>query len=176
MKFMLTTSLFLTFFLGTGCQKEDFNLPVEFEFQLLDENGNPSTVVQEGESFSFNLVIQNRSSIAIGYDPAFIDDDFFHVYRIDISEGEVSMGKPYSNVFCEFTGSSFIIPSDDERRFKIPWIPPADFCCPPFCIANKNHPLPKGKYKTSIEGPFDFTYLEKSISITNRMEIIFEII
>lgn len=172
---MLTASLLLIVFFGTGCQKEGLDLPVELEFQLLDEKGNPSIVFQEGKNLRFYFVIRNKASVDIGYSPSFIDDDFFKVYRIDTSEGDVSIGKPYSNVFCEFSGSSFIIPSGDDRRFEIPWSPPEDFCCPPFCKVNKNPLLPRGKYKTSIEGPFTFTYLEKTISIRDRFEIIFEI-
>lgn len=45
----------------------------------------------------------------------------------------------------------------------------------PFCVVIKNSPLPKGKYKTSIEGPFTFSYLEETMVVENRYEITFEI-
>jgi hypothetical protein len=164
--------------LGVGCQDNSENdsvLFVEFEFQLLEETGDPSTVFQEGQNFRFSFVIRNQSSKNIGYSPSFIDDDFFRVYRIDTSEGEVPMGKPYSSVFCEYIGSQFVILPDDELHLEIPWIPTADFCCPPFCKVNNNSPLSKGNYKTFIEGSFNFDYEGESKTITKRFEILFTI-
>lgn len=175
MKSIIICCFCLISILSTGCEKENFNFPVEFEFQLLDENGVPSTEFQEGQNFQFSLVIRNQSSKDIGYSPSFIGDDFFRIYRIDTSEGEVSMGKPYSSIFCEYIGGQFVIPAGDELRLEIPWIPSEDFCCPPFCKVNNNSPLPKGNYKTFIEGSFDFVYKGETTTITKRFEIFFTI-
>lgn len=167
--------LLSTFLLIIGCEKEKPDLPIELDFQLLDENGVPSTVFQEGLNLRFLFIIRNKSSEDIRYIPDFINEDFFRVYRIDTSEGIVSMGKPYENLFCEFSGIHFIVPSGDERRFEIPWSPSEDFCCPPFCKVNPTLALPEGKYKTFIEGPFNFIFKEKPFSITDSFEIVFEI-
>ena len=168
--------LISVFLLVLSCEKEKSDLPIELEFHLLDENGVPSTVFQEGLNFRFCFIIRNKSSEDIGYIPDFINDDFFRVYRIDSSEGVVSKGKPYENFFCEYSGTHFIVPSGDERRLEIPWIPSEDFCCSPFCIVNPSIvALPKGKYKTFIEGPFNFMYKDKPLSINDRFEIVFEI-
>ncbi len=167
--------LLSTFLLITSCGIEEYDLPLELDFQLLDENGTSSTAFQEGQNFRFLFIIRNNSFEDIEYVPDFITDDFFRVYRIDTSEGIVSVGKPYENLFCEFGGMNFIVPSGEERHFEIPWTPFEDFCCPPFCKVNSNSVLPKGKYKTFIEGPFNFVYKEKTVSISNGFEIIFEI-
>lgn len=165
----------LTFLFNTGCQNETLDVPIELEFHLLDEDNISTNLFQEGVNFRFLFTIRNKSSNDIRYVPDFINEDFFKVYKIGASEGITSMGKPYENLFCEFSGGNFIIPSGDERHFEIPWIPSEDFCCPPFCKVNVNQALPRGKYVTSIDGPFNFVYQEKQLSIDKQFEIYFEV-
>lgn len=165
----------LIFLLNTGCLKETLEVPIELEFHLLDEDNVSTKLFQEGENFRFRLTIRNKSSHDIRYVPDFINEDFFKVYKTDSSNGMASKGKPYENLFCEFSGANFLIHGGEERHFGIHWIPLEDFCCPPFCKVNVNPALPKGKYLTSIDGPFNFVYQEKPLSIHKRFEINFEV-
>jgi hypothetical protein len=165
----------LIFLLNTGCQKETLEVPIELELHLLDEDNVSTKLFQEGENFRFRFTIRNMSSNDIGYIPDFINEDFFRVYRLDNFEGMVSKGKPYENLFCEFSGANFLIPGGEELHFEISWIPSEDFCCPPFCKVNANPVLTKGKYFTFIEGPFNFIYQKNPVSIDKQFKIDFEV-
>ncbi|MEC3878751.1 hypothetical protein [Parapedobacter sp. 10938] len=158
-----------------ACEKKEANQPIEMAFNLLKEDGEPSTTFKEGENFRFLFVIRNNSSSPINFDPTFVGEIFFKVFRIDSQEGLISVGKPYQNVFCSFDGMQFVISPNSEYRFEIPWTPPQDNCCLPFCLISKNDPLSPGSYRTTIEGPFNFTYDNESFTIDEKYSINFEI-
>jgi len=166
--------IIIVLFAGIACSKQDVPLNVEAAFQLLNEAGQPATVYNEGESFQFLFVIRNKTGMQLTFNPDFIEEDFFRVFRLEQS-GFVSMGKPYQNAFCQFGVGQFIIAPGEEYRFNIPWVPEDGNNYYPFCLTNKNDPLSKGKYRTAIEKPIHVTYEGGAITIAERFVIDFEI-
>lgn len=148
---------------------------IELEFNILNEESTISRVFKTAENFQFQFIIRNNSSSQISFDPGFIDEDFFRVFETKFNGDSVSIGQPYKNLFCTFTGSHFVIHPNSEYRFEIPWSPLEDNCCPPFCLINKNTLLEKGKYKTIINGPFNFIVNGESLSMNEAFTIDFEI-
>lgn len=167
--------IILFFPLLNACQKEKTILPIELEFNLLDENRIVSKAFKEGENFRFQLILRNNSSSQVNFKPTFIDKDFFHVFETKPNGNPASVGTPYESVFCTYVGDHFIISPDSEYRFEIPWNPSEHHCCPPFCLVNQNAPLAKGKFRTTINGPFDFIIDGELISINEALNIDFEI-
>lgn len=162
--------LMLLIFMGAGCVKEDdeiFELQigdknaviqkevedVEFKFCLLNEQGAPATVFNEGENFSFYFSITNNTGVLLNNDPAFIDKDIFHVFDFNNTDH----GKPYELTFIWTIGKgamplavgipyTLIVPWKDNREswnslyrsFK----------------GLSNDFLPKGKYSTQFSHAF----------------------
>ncbi|MCE7054022.1 hypothetical protein LZF95_04975 [Algoriphagus sp. AGSA1] len=175
MKLLLKTSLIILLSHLLGCTEEEPNQKIKMTFELRDDAGNRKTDFQSGENFHFRFVIKNLSKKNIEYQSGFVDENFFSVIKLDTSEGDIYMGQPYENVFCTFFGTQFIIQPDEEQLFEIPWIPSEDFCCPPFCIINKdNELLTTGKYKTTVKGSFQFIQEETTFTIDEDFEIVFE--
>lgn len=174
---MLAMIAILILPLYAGCKKSetDMQVNIEVEFNLLNDVGIVSTIFNEDDNFRFQFVIRNNTSTQIKFDPNFIGDDFFRVFRAEPQGGLVSMGKPYQNAFCQFGLGQFIIAPDTEYRFEIPWIPEEGNSYQPFCLVNKNDPLPKGKYWTSVEGPIHFFDEDRTITYESRFVIDFEI-
>ena len=145
---------------------------VEFEFQLLDENGEQATTFAFEENFSFNFSIINNTEDALFLSEMYNMDSFFEVFKIEDSGELVSYGKPYNAMFCEYIGG-YIIPSGDTLLVEIQWIPDPDLV--PFILCGfkyDNTPLPAGNYQTSVsptctfqKGGEDFLTKASSINI-----------
>lgn len=127
MKNALFVSLFMisSILLFSNCENEKTDIPVDFEFRLLNVNGEPSTVFKEGEDLIFSFIIVNKSKNQL-YLKAITDmDDFFKVFDLSSRQenGElISLGKPYKAVHCEYV-NGYIIPSLDTLKIEIPWVP-----------------------------------------------------
>jgi hypothetical protein len=175
MKALLKIFYLVFVFCLMGCTSEEPNKKIEMTFELLNDAGNRITEFQTGENFHFRFVIKNLSKKSVEYQSSFVDESFFSVIKLNTPEGDVNMGQPYENIFCAFLGTQFIIQPGEEQVFEIPWVPSEDFCCPPFCIVNKdNELLTIGKYKTTINGPFHFIQEGKPFTIYKDFEIMFE--
>ncbi len=175
MKFLLKTSLVILLFHLVGCTDEEPNRKIKMTFELLDDAGNRKTHFRSGENVHFRFVVKNSSNKDVRYLPGFVGEKFFSVTKLDTPEGDIVMGRPYENVFCAFFGTQFLIQAGEEQLFEIPWVPSGDFCCPPFCFVNKeNEPLTTGKYKTSVNGPFEFIQEGVPFTIDKDFEIKFE--
>lgn len=97
--------------MGAGCEKDDEILweispesktaviqkevdGIEFKFCLLNEEGKPATVFNEGENFSFYFSVTNNSSEKFYFYPGYAysnEDGFSRVYNSDNQD----KGKPY---------------------------------------------------------------------------------
>ena len=56
--------VFLITLLAVGCEEDNFeNNPVSFDFQLLNEQGNPSTNFNQGKNFYFRFLIKNNAQV-----------------------------------------------------------------------------------------------------------------
>jgi len=95
--------------MGAGCEKDEELLweispdsktaviqqevdGIEFKFCLLNEKGEPATVFNEGENFTFQFSLKNNTKEAIPfYDYGFyVTNDFFSV-----RSERVNFGKPF---------------------------------------------------------------------------------
>jgi hypothetical protein len=134
------------------------NNGIEFNFYLLNEEGNPSTVFSEGENFSFYFSTINQRDELLYFDYDFIystEPVFCRVYN---SDGQ-DFGKPY---YCN--GTIFIsldiygIERNDTIVFQVPWIDNRanwSWYSVAFKSLQQDH-LPKGKYYTEFE--YDFVF------------------
>jgi hypothetical protein len=118
MKKLITITAMLLVFAGimTSCEKENtdglnfreittgsenpvINYVVNgiaFNFCLLNEDGNPSTIFNEGENFSFYFSVMNKRNKSLYFDYDFIystEPVFCRVYNADNKD----FGKPYKN-------------------------------------------------------------------------------
>lgn len=150
---------------------------VEFEFQLLDENGEQVTTFAFEENFSFSFAINNNTEDKLFLSEMYNMDSFFEVYKIDDSGELVSFGKPYDAIFCLYVGG-YIIPSGGSLLIELPWTPGQDLNIPIFCgLKYDNTPLPVGNYQTGISATFTFQkdgedFLTKASSINISFQII----
>lgn len=111
--------------LFSNCEEEKSDIPVDFEFRLLNMNGEPSTVFNEGEDIIFSFIIVNKSKNQLYLKAITNMDDFFKVFDLSFKQenGElISLGKPYKAVQCEFV-NGYTIPSLDTLKIEIPWVP-----------------------------------------------------
>ncbi len=167
------------FFVSCNEDEESLIPQVDFNFQLLDMNGNPSTVFNEGENFIFSFLIINRSDRQIQFDQSEMQtQDFFRVIRLVDSQEEVStvdMGRPYNGVFCLYM-ASHTISAKDTLSLRIPWKPDENwdtgtgkYFSPFFCDVNSdNQLLGKGNYQTKFSSRFEFSVNGNAFSLPSQ--------
>jgi len=158
-----------------GCEDENFdNIPVDFEFRLINEQGNTSVNFSEGNNFWFSFLVINNSDKELFFQSINNIDTFFEVFKLgdDESPSEpISYGKPYKAVFCEYLLSGYKIQSKDSLEIKVAWVPKGveQESYPILCNFNfDNEPLPAGNYRTSFISSFNFSYKGKSIKIEEK--------
>lgn len=160
------------------------NFPVKFEFQLLDEQGNPSTVFEEGENFILSFSIINPGSETVYLKQNSLNtDNFLRVYKISESSegtGKIDMGKPYEGVFClEHYGGGYPIAPESSLDIEISWsTEKGDYLQyhDPFCWGAEAELLKAGEYLTSFENSFQFSKDGKAFTTdTLHFDIYFEI-
>lgn len=166
-------------FIGAGCEEESLDLPVNFEFQLFDEQRNPSTAFKEDENFLFSFNIINSSEEQIQFDQTEMQTkDFFRVFMITDSQEEgstIDMGKPYEGIFCLYLGS-YTISAKDTLSLQIPWRPDENwdlgdvsYFSPFFCDVNSdNQLLDKGIYQTKFSSGFKFSVNGNELSLPTQ--------
>ena len=121
--------------MGAGCVKEDELLweispdsktaviqkevnGIEFKFCLLNEKGEPATVFNERENFTFQFSLKNNTKEAIPfYDYGFyVTNDFFSV-----KSERVNFGKPFKFLGYSLTKEARWILADGYSNFIVPW-------------------------------------------------------
>lgn len=136
----LSVVLLLFAFVTAGCQEEEdlFEIQIgdknaviqkeidgiEFKFCLLNEEGEPSTVFNEGENFTFQFSIKNNTGKSLIFsDYSFYkNDDFFSV-----QSNTQNLGRPFEiltgylssdemRYIHDGMSSSFICPWQDNRE------------------------------------------------------------
>ena len=195
MKTILLKISFIFLFLslmGAGCEKEDELLweispdsetaviqkevdGIEFKFCLLNEKGEPATVFNEGENFTFQFEFRNLTENEIKFSSSFINDDFFKVKNNDID-----FGKPWQSIFCEYVSlpEYFILKKFETNILQINWVVAGNNTSGiyPFCPANQKEILHKGNYYTQFELNFEYKSNDESKSINGiKFKINFEI-
>lgn len=169
------TLLFLGF-IGAGCEKEDELFweispdsktaviqkevdGIEFKFCLLNEQGEPATVFNEGENFTFQFAIKNNRSESLPfYDYGYYElDDFLAVKSDGKSYGMPFLFKRYSTTLelrwlrsgvSDELGYNFTVPWHDERdEWQLYW---------GYFESTKQPFLEKGTYNTQFSYKFSF--------------------
>lgn len=149
----------IIFFSGFSCEKNNQELPVEFKFRLLDTLGNEKTIFNQGENIIFSFVIGNRTSEDLYFFHTEMNtSDFFRVHKINSSQGNLDLGKPYEHIFCEMIGA-LIIPANGILKIEIPWLWHENqnhgyIGCPNDTYHSMPLPLMKGDYLSAFSSAF----------------------
>lgn len=178
--------LFLSL-MGAGCEKEDELLweispesntaviqkevdGIEFKFCLLNEKGEPATVFNEGENFTFLFSFKNNLADSIIVSPEFINTDFFRVNKLN-ENNLIDIGRPWTGVWCYYSGEphEFIVQSSKTKSLQCPWVLTVtnapDY---PLCISESKDHLSKGEYFTSLRLNFNYVFNNELITIKNK--------
>lgn len=185
--------LLILCFLGAGCEKEDELFweispdsktaviqkevdGIEFKFCLLNEQGEPATVFNEGENFIFSFSFKNKMQDPIVVTTEFISSNFYRVYR---SIDKTDMGKPWTGIWCNYDGTlhEINLAPSNVRQLNCPWVLTDDKAPEyPLCMSESKEYLAKGKYETFFDLNFHYTISGKKKIIDNMtFKIIFEI-
>ena len=188
----LSTVILLFAFISAGCQKDDvFELQIgdenaviehevdgiEFKFCLLNEQGEPATVFNEGENFTFQFSFKNLKTDTVIVTTEFVYDNFFRVYQI--SENElVDKGKPWTGIWCDYSGrpQEIKVVPNTISQLNSPWnLVENIYDYYPLCVRGKDD-LAIGKFITSFDLKFHYQISEKERIIDNlKFKINFEI-
>jgi hypothetical protein len=152
MKCLLICGLFLAL-LGSvsGCDKAVAPAePLTCSFQMLNEQGQGATVFPLGQNFIFRFQVTNTSDQDIYVDNPVIDTrEFLEVFSI-AEKQQVSVGRPYSGIFCEYV-SGYTIAAHKAMLFNIPWVAATSYQMSfPFCGHAPTTYLPTGHYRTAF--------------------------
>lgn len=142
---------------------------IEFRFCLLNEQGEPATVFNEGENISFSFSFKNQMQDMIIVTTEFITSDFYRVYQ---SKTDIDMGKPWTGVWCNYDGRPHEIELKPSagKQLNCPWaltdnnIP--DY---PLCMNYSKEFLLRGDYYTQFELDFHFTQNETNYIINDKI-------
>ncbi len=129
---------------------------ISFTFCLLNEQGEPATVFNEGENFTLYFRIKNETGKDYDYDPyddCAHKDDLFTVYH---TSGK-KIGKPYEALPTPSILRPHPFNNQDSYAFEVPWlhsentvVTSGDFQY----ISVKMEPLKAGYYYTSFTHRF----------------------
>ncbi|MDR2126330.1 MAG: hypothetical protein LBP63_05840 [Prevotellaceae bacterium] len=131
---------------------------IEFEFCLLNEQGEPATIFNEGKNFSFyfSAINKSRESLYFDYDFIYLTEPVFcRVYNTDGKD----FGKPYQCNGATFIGlGTYLFHNDDTIIFQVPWADDReDWNWHSLALKSTQQDyLPKGKYYTEFEYNFVF--------------------
>ena len=78
---------------------------ITFKFCLLNEQGKPATIFNEGENIIFSFSLKNNLKEDISIPTQFINDDFYRVYE----NNNIDMGKAWTGTWCNFCNEKMII-------------------------------------------------------------------
>lgn len=172
--------LFMISILAAGCTMEDMLFGVvvenesgvlkkavkgvEFSFWLPNEKGEPSTVFYQGENFSLQLQIKNKT----GQWLPFYDYGFYNTYDFfTLRSGSNDLGKPMKFAGYITSNEERLILPDVTKGFRVPWQEKrSDFEMMYARFEGLNQEcLPTGKYFTKFTNNFKFGYPGKETTI-----------
>ncbi len=135
---------------------------IDFKFCLLNEDGEPATVFNEGENFSFYFsAINNRENSNLYFDMDFIyrypDVNFCKVFDAENQD----LGRPYKLLTPTDIGIYYPFDLEQSYTFEVSWTENRDFIwwCEGGGASQSLHrtPLIKGKYYTGFKYQFRFS-------------------
>ena len=112
------TLIFTVALFFSSCEKNKNELPVKFEFNLLDTMGIEKIEFNHGENIIFSFQMINHSSEDLVLENFFPNNEFFRVYQTDTQEGILDWGIPYDGYYKI---SGFKMSSNDTLRIEYPW-------------------------------------------------------
>lgn len=185
-KILKTSTIFLLLIvlgvtiIGAGCQKENdiFEIQIgdksaviqkevngiEFKFCLLNEQGEPATVFNEGENFSFLFSITNKSGKKLYLDNSFFDKNFCNVHNTKGND----FGKPYETVFIYSIGQAAMpLSLDSTYTLSVPWKDDRESWSSLYYSFKglSKDLLPSGKYFTEFSHQFSFSSIKTDLLI-----------
>ncbi len=131
---------------------------IDFKFCLLNEDGEPATVFNEGENFSFYFSVINNRDDSLYFDMDFIYSKFCQVFDAENQD----MGRPYKILYQQ--GVLIYYPFDLEQSytFEVSWTENRDliwWCEWRASQSLHRTPLIKGNYYTGLK--YQFRFLRK---------------
>lgn len=184
--------LFLSL-MGAGCEKEEEQLweisptsksaiiqkevdGIQFKFCLLNKEGEPATIFNEGENFTFSFSIKNNFEDTLIITTEFISSEFFRVFH---TQDNIDMGKPWTGLWCEFRlgPQILMLPPVQSIQLNCPWaLTENNKPDHPLCMGESKNPLAKGEYYTKLNLDFHYSKNGKKEQINNILfKIIFKI-
>jgi hypothetical protein len=135
--------------------------PVRGSLQVLTEQGQPATVVTQGQNIIFRFQLSNNSDHEIFLpNPLFDPATFLTVSN----RAGVLFGKPYTNIFCTFQGGTPLA-AGKTITLSIPWVEAVAYpMTAHFCRHATTSYLPVGQYQTHFATAF--TWNESNSSTT----------
>lgn len=131
---------------------------VDFNFRLLNTNGEESTTFKTGENFTFSLMLENNSGDSLFLDNSFLTDGngFCAVYD---QNGKL-VGQPFACSGAQIVSSDThpFYGTQKEFTLNVPWSDSRPF----WSVLHHNfkglnqEKLPKGKYYTIFKHRFCF--------------------
>jgi hypothetical protein len=149
---------------------------ITFKFCLLNEQGQPATVFNEGENFSFYFSVTNRTNKKLFFLPDFAytnENEFCEVF----TSNNQSIGRPFIFGGYEKIGiGAYPFNPDTSCVFEQQWIDKRDSTWRwkyGYYESNYQTPLLKGSYFTGFQSRFQFydTYLDTTLTFKINFKI-----
>jgi hypothetical protein len=141
---------------------------IEFKFCLLNEEGEPATVFNEGENFSFYFSVTNKRDEKLNFDAGFAQtnqNDFCDIYDSE----DQNIGKPYNVLTVLMIGAgAYPFQSDTTYVFEVPWVDNRNdiwFWEKATYESSHREPLEKGDYYTGFKYRFRFARTHEEPSL-----------
>jgi hypothetical protein len=155
------------------------NNGIEFNFCLLNEEGKPSTIFNEGENFSFYFKCTNHNANKeLEYDGGFLSDLLLDGFCRVISQQNDTIGYPCTSGNCLMMFQTYPLYGENNNyEISIPWSDSREGWSDLLCYHESFHreSLSVGKYYTGFTHKFRFYTKENWIDVPVSFKINFEI-
>ncbi|MDR1347103.1 MAG: hypothetical protein LBJ63_01540 [Prevotellaceae bacterium] len=161
------------------------NNGIEFNFHLLNEQGEPSTIFNEGENFSFCFNVKNNNvNKEFEITGHLLGDLEYGGFCKVISQDQGDIGYPFDDVFCMDVLQKYPFYGENNTyELIVPWVNNREYWGLFLCGANSlqdseylpQEYLSRGKYYTEIKQAIDFYYKNELHRIPVSFKINFEV-
>lgn len=134
--------------------------PLALSFQLLNEQGQETSVFAPGENIVFHFEARNTTDQTMFLRTDLRDLDYQGLPSIySFTKGVPQLiGRPYNGLCINYVGGPLPLPAHDALQFTIKWLEPVKptnvFEHEPFCDHAVTTALPKGHYYASFSASF----------------------
>ncbi|AMR27648.1 hypothetical protein A0257_11450 [Hymenobacter psoromatis] len=146
----------------TGCHKKEATPtePLVFSFQLLNEQGQETSVFAPNQNIIFHFEARNNTDQTMFLLTDLRNLDYQGLPSIySFTKGVPQLvGRPYNGLCVNYVGGPHPVPAHDALQFTIKWLEPTKPTNPfenePFCTHTATTALPKGHYYASFSTSF----------------------